>query len=57
MRFLRDFKRYIGTFDINSNDFDYIIFACLEDIAREWWKLVSSEQENINSFKEKLIKK
>ena len=57
MRFLKDFERYISATDINTDDFNYVIFACLEGIAREWWELVSSEQENIMSFREKFIKK
>ena len=57
MRFLRDFERYISAIDINTNDFNYIIYTCLEGIAREWWELVSQNNENINSFREKFIKK
>ena len=57
MRFVKDFERYINATDINSNNLNYVIFACLEGIAREWWELVSSEQENIISFREKFIKK
>ena len=57
MRFLKDFERYISATDINTDDFNYVVFACLEGIAREWWELVSSEQENIISFREKFTKK
>ena len=55
MRFLRDFKRYISAIDINTNDFNYTVYAYLEGIAREWWQLVSQNNENINSFREKFI--
>ena len=44
MRFLKDFERNISTIDISSNDFNYIIYACLEGIAREWRELVSQIQ-------------
>ena len=37
MRFLKDFERYISAIDISTNDFNYVIYACLEGIAREWW--------------------
>ena len=57
MRFLRDFERYISAIDISTNDFNYITYACLEGIAREWWELVSQNDENINTFRDKLIKK
>ena len=57
MRFLRDFERYISVIDISTNDFNYIIYACLEGIAREWWELVSQNDENINTFRDKFIKK
>ena len=57
MRFLKDFERYIAAIDINTDDFNYVIFAYLEGIARKWWELVSSQQENIISFREKFIKK
>ena len=57
MRFLKDFERYITAIDINTNDFNYVIYACLEGIAREWWELVSQNDENINTFREKFIKK
>ena len=57
MRFLKDFERYISATDISTNDFNYIIYAWLEGIAREWWELVSENDENINTFREKFIKK
>ena len=57
MRFLRDFERYISAIDISTNDFNYVVFACFDGLAREWWDLVSLEHENINSFREKSIKK
>ena len=57
MRFLRDFERYISAIDTNSTDFNYVVFTSLEGIGRGWWELVSSEQENLNSFREKFIKK
>ena len=57
MRFLRDFERYISAIDISTNDFNYITYACLEGIAREWWELVSQNDENVNTFREKFIKK
>ena len=57
MRFLRDFERYINATDIRTNDFNYVVFACLDGLAGEWWDLVSLEHENINSFREKFIKK
>ena len=57
MRFLKDFEHYISAIDISTNDFNYIIYACLEGIAREWWELVSQNDENINPFGEKFIKK
>ena len=57
MRFLKNFERYISAIDISTNDFNYIIYACLEGIAREWWELVSQNDENIKTFREKFIKK
>ena len=57
MRFLKDFECYISATDMNTDDFNYVIFACLEGIARECWELVSSEQENTIFFREKFIKK
>ena len=57
MRFLKDFERYINAIDISTNDFNYVVFACLEGIAREWWELVSSEHDTASSFREKFIKK
>ena len=57
MRFLKDFERYISAIDITANDYNYIIYACLDGIAREWWELVSQNDENISSFGEKFIKK
>ena len=57
MRFLKDFERYISAIDISTNDFNYIIYTCLEDIARERWELVSQNDENVNTFREKFIKK
>ena len=36
MRFLKDFDCYISAIDISTNDFNYIIYACLEGISREW---------------------
>ena len=57
MPFLRDFERYISAIDIRTNDFNCIIFACLEGIAREWWELVSQNNDNINTFRAKFIKK
>ena len=57
MRFLKDFERYISAIDISTNDFNYIIYACLEGIAREWWELVSQNDENVVSFRDKFIKK
>ena len=53
MRFLIDFERYISTIDLNTDYFNYIVFASSEGIAREWWELVSSEHENGRSFREK----
>ena len=47
----------LSAIDINTNDFNYIVYACLECIAREWWELVYQNNENINSFREKFIKK
>ena len=32
-RFLKDFERYISAIDISTNDFDDVIYACLEGIA------------------------
>ena len=52
MRFSKDFERYISAIDIN-----YVIYACLEDMAREWWELVSQNDENFVSFRDKFIKK
>ena len=57
IRFSTDFERYISATDINTVEFNYVIFAYLEGIAREWWNLASAEQENIVSFREKFIKK
>ena len=57
MRFMRDFERCICAIDVNSSDFNYVIFACLEGIAREWWELVSLEHETVSSFREKFINK
>ena len=57
MRFLRDFERYISAIGISTNEFNYVVFACLDELAREWWDLVSLEHQNINSFTEKFIKK
>ena len=57
LQFLKDFERYISAIDISTNDFNYVIYACLEDIAREWWELVSQDDENINTFRDKFIKK
>ena len=57
MRFLRDFERYIIAIDISTNYFNYVVFACLEGIAREWWELVSLEHDTASSFREKFIKK
>ena len=57
MRFLKDFERYISAIDISTYDFNYIIYACLVGIAREWWELVSQNDENVNTFREKFIKK
>ena len=54
---LRDFERYISTIDVNINDLNYVVFACIEGIAREWWELVYSEHENISCFRKKCIKK
>ena len=48
---------HAGEIDISTNDFNYVVFACLDGLAREWWDLVSLEHENINSFREKFIKK
>ena len=57
MRFSRDFERYISDIDINSSYFNYVIFACLGGIAREWWELVFLEHKIVSSFREKFIKK
>ena len=47
----------MSAIDISTNDFNYIIYACLEGIAREWWELVSQNDNNINTFREKFVKK
>ena len=57
MRFLKDFERYISAIDINTKDFNYEIYACSEGKAREWWELVSQNDKNINTFRDKFIKK
>ena len=35
MKFLTDFERYISAIDINTDNFNYIVYASLEVIARE----------------------
>ena len=57
MRFLKDFERYINAIDLSTNDLNYVVYACLEGIATEWWELVSQNEENVNTFWEKFIKK
>ena len=57
MRFLKDSERYISAIDIRTSDFIYIIYAGLEGIAREWWELVSQNDENFGSLRDKFIKK
>ena len=57
MRLSRDFECNISAIDVNVNDFNYIVFVCLDGIAYEWWELVSSEHENVSSFREKFLKK
>ena len=57
MQFLREFERYISAIYVNSSDFNYVIFACSESIAREWQELFSLEYETVSSFREKFFKK
>ena len=57
MRFFKGFVRYISAIDISTNDFTYIVFACLRHIAREWWEPVSLSDENVNTFREQFTKK
>ena len=56
-RFLKDFARHVSAIDINSSDFNHVIFACFEGIARKWWELISLKHETESCFKEKFIKK
>ena len=57
MRFLKDFERYISAVDINTNDFNHMVYAFSKGIAREWRDLVSVAQKNINSLRDKFTRK
>ena len=57
MRFLKQFERHLQAIDVKVNDFNHVVFACLESIAREWWDLLSSEHEYINSFRDEFVRK